>query len=163
MCVQYSAASFIETINTNSLSMDADEFIARMVTAGVPDMQLMPQLATQRSAAAPAAPPAVAALLDPNSGPSDERAGATPSALSEAESGPTGAAALPDVAAERPAAPALAEDAAAGAASSGAAAAGGGLPLALHPPLPALPLPQVCAGACGFEDSLFCGLKPSAM
>ncbi|KAK9835042.1 hypothetical protein WJX81_006516 [Elliptochloris bilobata] len=30
----YSAASFIETINTNSLSMDADEFIARMVTAG---------------------------------------------------------------------------------------------------------------------------------
>ena len=43
MDMQYSAASFIETINTNSLSMDADEFVARMVAAGVPDMQLLPQ------------------------------------------------------------------------------------------------------------------------
>ncbi|KAK9823919.1 hypothetical protein WJX72_006354 [[Myrmecia] bisecta] len=38
----YSAACFIETINTNSLSMDPDEFIARMVAAGIPDMQVMP-------------------------------------------------------------------------------------------------------------------------
>ena len=41
--MQYSAASFIETINTNSLTMDSDEFVARMVAAGVPDMQLLPQ------------------------------------------------------------------------------------------------------------------------
>ncbi|BDA40541.1 probable vacuolar protein sorting-associated protein 9A at N-terminal half [Coccomyxa sp. Obi] len=38
----YSAASFIETVNANSLSMDPDEFMARMIAAGVPDMQLAP-------------------------------------------------------------------------------------------------------------------------
>ena len=43
MLLQYSAASFIETINVNSLSMDPDEFVARMVAAGIPDMQLLPQ------------------------------------------------------------------------------------------------------------------------
>lgn len=40
--VQYSAASFIETINSSSLTMDADEFMARMMAAGMPDMQLLP-------------------------------------------------------------------------------------------------------------------------
>ena len=172
-CAQYSAASFIETINTNSLSMDADEFIARMVTAGVPDMQLMPQLAAQRSTAAP---PAAAALPDPNPAPTDEHAGATPSALSEAESGLAGAAALPDGAAEPPAAltpdPALAGDAAAGGAAVAAApaaaggrvrgaagaqdAVGGALPPATHPPVPALPRPQVCAGARSLKTSRSC-------
>ncbi len=170
MCAQYSAASFIETINTNSLSMDADEFIARMVTAGVPDMQLMPQLAAHRSTAAPAMPPAAATLPDPTSNPANERAGATPSVLSEAESGPAGMAALPDDAVQ-PAAtlipdPALAGgaavggasgvDAAAGPAATGGgvrgaagaqSAAGDGFPSAPRPPLPALPRPQVHTGA----------------
>lgn len=40
---QYSAASFIETINSNSLSMDSDEFVARMVAAGIPDLQMLPE------------------------------------------------------------------------------------------------------------------------
>lgn len=38
-CVQYSAASFIETINSSSLTMDSDEFVARMIAAGVPDIE----------------------------------------------------------------------------------------------------------------------------
>ena len=38
--LQSVAASFVETINAGSLSMDPDEFMARMVAAGVPDMQL---------------------------------------------------------------------------------------------------------------------------
>lgn len=36
----YSAASFIETINANSLSIDPDEFLARMLEAGVADVGL---------------------------------------------------------------------------------------------------------------------------
>ena len=39
---QYSAASFIETVNATSLTIDPDEFMARMVAAGIPDMQLAP-------------------------------------------------------------------------------------------------------------------------
>lgn len=35
---QYSAASFIETVNATSLTIDPDEFMARMVAAGIPDM-----------------------------------------------------------------------------------------------------------------------------
>ena len=38
----YAAASFVETVNTSSLNVDADEFVARMASAGVPDMQLLP-------------------------------------------------------------------------------------------------------------------------
>ena len=38
--MQSVAASFIETIHTKSLTMDPDEFLARMVAAGVPDMQM---------------------------------------------------------------------------------------------------------------------------
>lgn len=37
--MQYSAASFIETINSSSLTMDSDEFVARMIAAGVPDIE----------------------------------------------------------------------------------------------------------------------------
>ena len=39
VAVQYSAASFIETINSSSLTMDSDEFVARMIAAGVPDIE----------------------------------------------------------------------------------------------------------------------------
>jgi hypothetical protein len=35
--VQYSAASFVETINANSLTIDPDEFVARMLAAKLPD------------------------------------------------------------------------------------------------------------------------------
>ena len=38
--LQSVAASFVETVNAGSLTMDPDEFMARMVAAGVPDMQL---------------------------------------------------------------------------------------------------------------------------
>ena len=38
--MQSVAASFVETVNAGSLTMDPDEFMARMVAAGVPDMQL---------------------------------------------------------------------------------------------------------------------------
>ncbi len=55
--VQYSAASFIETINTQSLSMEADEFIAHMVAGGVPDMQLIPNPAVDRPISPPAQNP----------------------------------------------------------------------------------------------------------
>ena len=37
--MQSVAASFIETVNAGSLTMDPDEFVARMVAAGVQDMQ----------------------------------------------------------------------------------------------------------------------------
>ena len=48
--LQYSAASFIETISSSSLTMDADEFVARMMAAGIPDMQLLPASAAQDDA-----------------------------------------------------------------------------------------------------------------
>ena len=38
----YAAASFVETVNTGSLNVDPGEFVARMASAGVPDMQLLP-------------------------------------------------------------------------------------------------------------------------
>lgn len=38
----YSAASFVETVNTTSLSVDPAVFVERMRAAGVPDMQLLP-------------------------------------------------------------------------------------------------------------------------
>ena len=39
----YAAASFVETVNTTSLhNVDPAEFVARMASAGVPDMQLLP-------------------------------------------------------------------------------------------------------------------------
>lgn len=38
--LQYSAASFIETINSSSLTMDSDEFVARMIAAGIPDIEM---------------------------------------------------------------------------------------------------------------------------
>jgi len=64
---QYSAASFIETINSGSLSMDPDEFVARMVAAGVADMPPpSPRGAANDAAAAtagiskPVSPPAFA-------------------------------------------------------------------------------------------------------
>ena len=38
----YSAASFVETVNTASLSVDPAVFVERMRAAGVPDMQLLP-------------------------------------------------------------------------------------------------------------------------
>jgi hypothetical protein len=55
--VQYSAASFIETINSGSLTMDPDEFLAHMVAAGVADMPA----ASPRASAARATSPAFAA------------------------------------------------------------------------------------------------------
>lgn len=64
--VQYSAASFIETISSNSLTMDADEFVARMVAAGIPDMQFLPEV--QSNAAPPSQLPRVSSLMsDTNS------------------------------------------------------------------------------------------------
>ncbi|KAK9792230.1 hypothetical protein WJX73_000744 [Symbiochloris irregularis] len=51
----YSASSFLETINSNSLTMDSDEFVARMVAAGVPDMAYLPQPGSPAAAAAVAA------------------------------------------------------------------------------------------------------------
>lgn len=55
---QYSAASFIETVNATSLTIEPDEFVAHMIAAGIPDMQLAPlsQNATPKSH--PAKPPA---------------------------------------------------------------------------------------------------------
>lgn len=38
--LQYSAASFIETIDSSSLSMDPDEFVARMIAAGIADIEV---------------------------------------------------------------------------------------------------------------------------
>ena len=40
--VQYSAASFVETINSGSLTMEPDEFLARMVEAGVTHLPSSP-------------------------------------------------------------------------------------------------------------------------
>ncbi|KAK9833087.1 hypothetical protein WJX74_006750 [Apatococcus lobatus] len=61
----YSAASFIETINASSLSMDPDEFVARMVAAGVPDMELSAPPGAQSDAAL------AASLLDDDQGTAD--------------------------------------------------------------------------------------------
>lgn len=58
--MQYSAASFVETINSNSLTMDPDEFVARMVDAGVPDMHFLPQPGSPPPAAKADAPSASA-------------------------------------------------------------------------------------------------------
>ena len=41
------AASFVETVNAGSLTMDPDEFVARMVAAGVPDMQLQEESSSE--------------------------------------------------------------------------------------------------------------------
>ncbi len=67
MCVvQYSAASFIETMNSSSLTMDSDEFVARMIAAGVPDIEaastqpLSPKLKADPT---PASPKAGATLI----------------------------------------------------------------------------------------------------
>eukprot|EP00891_Asterochloris_glomerata_P004098 jgi/Astpho2/4098/gw1.00063.257.1_t len=45
----YSAASFVETINSASLSMDPDEFVARMISAGVADIEVASQAASPRA------------------------------------------------------------------------------------------------------------------
>lgn len=66
MHAQYSAASFIETINASSLSMDPDEFVARMVAAGVPDMELSAPPGAQSDAAL------AASLLDDDVGAADQ-------------------------------------------------------------------------------------------
>ncbi len=47
--LQYSAASFVETINSASLSMDPDEFVARMISAGVADIEVASQAASPRA------------------------------------------------------------------------------------------------------------------
>lgn len=60
--VQYSAASFIETINSSSLTMDSDEFVARMIAAGVADIE-----------AASTQPPSPRIKADPG-GPASPRA-----------------------------------------------------------------------------------------
>lgn len=67
---QYSAASFVETINSSSLTMDPDEFMARMVAAGIADVPPAdpqspsnpPQLAQAGAAAQEAATAAAAAV-----------------------------------------------------------------------------------------------------
>ncbi|DBB04146.1 hypothetical protein WJX77_002566 [Trebouxia sp. C0004] len=62
----YSAASFIETINSSSLTMDSDEFVARMIAAGVPDIEaastqpLFPKLKADTT---PSSPTAGASLI----------------------------------------------------------------------------------------------------
>jgi hypothetical protein len=126
---QYSAASFIETVNATSLTIDPDEFMARMVAAGIPDMQLAPN---------PHTPPAP--LLRGKSSASMAAAAAAPPILA-----PSATDALPQkiVAA---AAPMHAE----AAVSPGAAAAAMPSPAALSsglPPvkegLPASPLPML--------------------
>eukprot|EP00884_Botryococcus_braunii_P019451 jgi/Botrbrau1/618/Bobra.0161s0012.1 len=55
----YSAASFIETINTTSLTMDPQDFIAHMVAGGIPDMQLMANPASLASRSPRSPPPSV--------------------------------------------------------------------------------------------------------
>ncbi len=68
--MQYSAASFVETINSGSLTMAPDEFVARMVAAGVADMppaaphspSQPPPLALAGAAAGEAAAAAAAAV-----------------------------------------------------------------------------------------------------
>ncbi len=74
-CVQYSAASFIETINSSSLTMDSDEFVARMIAAGVPDIEaastqpLSPKLKVDPTPASPkAGAPLIPAASEDNMG-----------------------------------------------------------------------------------------------
>ncbi len=142
--------------------MDADEFIARMVSAGVPDMQLMPQLATQRSAAAAAPPadgPAGAAAADGSAGPAAAlpaapaaAPGAAPTAAdapsappataqppaAPAEAGPH---AEPAVAAPAASAPAAVAALRAPAAATAQNASAGGAPPSLPPSAPVGPAP----------------------
>lgn len=54
---QYSAASFVETINANSLTIDPDEFVARMIAAGIPDTGAEPVAAPASASAAQEVPP----------------------------------------------------------------------------------------------------------
>lgn len=71
LAMQYSAASFIETINSGSLSMDPDEFVARMVAAGVADLPAASPRASSKPATSPtfAAPAAEnGAVLPPPAG-----------------------------------------------------------------------------------------------
>ena len=67
LLLQYSAASFIETVNANSLTIDPDEFMARMVAAGIPDMALAPNPAAPllrgKSSAGAASADAMAPIL----------------------------------------------------------------------------------------------------
>ena len=72
---QYSAASFIETINSSSLTMDSDEFVARMIAAGVPDIEaastqpMSPKLRPDPTPASPvAATPLIPAAPEDNLG-----------------------------------------------------------------------------------------------
>ena len=62
---QYSAASFVETINAGSLTMEPDEFLARMLAAGVADLPSAPPPAQQ--------PAAELAQTAPGSGPGPVR------------------------------------------------------------------------------------------
>ena len=70
MCAQYSAASFVETINAGSLTMEPDEFLARMLSAGVANLPSAPPPASTPAAALTAAAPgsgpghAAAAIAD---------------------------------------------------------------------------------------------------
>ncbi|KAL0040776.1 hypothetical protein WJX79_005242 [Trebouxia sp. C0005] len=71
----YSAASFIETINSSSLTMDSDEFVARMIAAGVPDIEaastqpLSPKLKVDPTPSSPkAGAPLIPAAPEDNMG-----------------------------------------------------------------------------------------------
>ena len=61
--MQYSAASFVETMNSGSLSIEPDEFLARMVEAGVahlpsspPDGPITPRSTQLSPATMPSSP-----------------------------------------------------------------------------------------------------------
>lgn len=65
--MQYSAASFVETINSGSLTMDSDEFVARMIAAGVADIEAAstqpPSPKIKAEAGAPGSPKIEAPLI----------------------------------------------------------------------------------------------------
>ena len=63
---QYSAASFVETINAGSLTMEPDEFLARMLSAGIADLPSALPPPAALTAAAPGSGPghAAAAIAD---------------------------------------------------------------------------------------------------
>lgn len=110
--MQYSAASFIETVNAESLTIDRDEFMARMMAAGVPDMQFGPNHdGALRTAPSHEKPPAfvpVQPALDPVAALAAAQAAAqatlAETELAAADQPPTGAA-LPTSAVPLPATP----------------------------------------------------------
>lgn len=90
----YAAASFVETVNTSSLNVNPDEFVARMVAAGVPDMQLLPP-PPRAAAAAEAAAPAGDDGDDGDGGGRGERGETTASGSASSSSSAAAAAAAP--------------------------------------------------------------------